>query len=179
MTSSIRMACRKTWPEDVAGRRGRKAWPESVVGRRGRKAWLEKRACRNRRTFSNGSALMVKYFGQMGVVDRVRELWKQMTPRGLQPGPLAFSCERVGSCGQRQRSFAGVMQAFLGVLYAGMGAGQALADLGNVTKAKVACRDMFALMDRKSLVNGLEPVGDMLMSSTDAGRITFGCVRFL
>ena len=75
-------------------------------------------------------------------------------------------------------SFAGVMQAFLGVLYAGMGAGQALADLGNVTAAKVACRDMFALMDRKSLVNGLEPVGDMPMSSTDVGRITFGCVRF-
>lgn len=75
-------------------------------------------------------------------------------------------------------SFAGVMQAFLGVLYAGMGAGQALADLGNVTKAKVACHDMFALMDRKSLVNGLEPVGDMPMSNTDVGRITFDCVRF-
>ena len=56
------------------------------------------------------------------------------------------------------------MQAFLGVLYAGMGAGQALADLGNIAKAKVACRDMFALMDRKSLVNGLELVGDMPMS---------------
>ena len=44
-------------------------------------------------------------------------------------------------------SFAGVMQAFLGVLYAGMGPGQALADLGNITKAKVACRDMFALLE--------------------------------
>ena len=45
-----------------------------------------------------------------------------------------------------------------------MDAEQALTDLGNITKAKVACRDMFALMDRKSLVNGLEPVGDMSMS---------------
>ena len=70
------------------------------------------------------------------------------------------------------------MQAFLGILYAGMGAGQALADLDNVTQAEVACRDMLALMDRKSLVNGLEPFGDMPMSSTDVGRITFGCVRF-
>ena len=61
-------------------------------------------------------------------------------------------------------SFAGVMQAFLGVLYAGMGARQALADLGNNTKAKMVYRDMFALMDRRSLVNGLEPVGDMPMS---------------
>ena len=61
-------------------------------------------------------------------------------------------------------SFAGVLQTFLGVLHAGMDAGQALADLGNITKAKMVCRDMLALMDRKSLVNGLEPVGDMLMS---------------
>ena len=55
-------------------------------------------------------------------------------------------------------SFAGVMQTFLGVLYAGM------ADLGNITKARMVCRDMLALVDRKSLVNGLEPVGDMPMS---------------
>ena len=57
-------------------------------------------------------------------------------------------------------SFAGVMQAFLEVLYAAMGAGQALADLSNVTKARVACRDMLALMDCKSLMNGLEPFGE-------------------
>ena len=61
-------------------------------------------------------------------------------------------------------SFAGAMQAFLGVLYAGMDAGQALADLGNISKASGACHDMFALMDRKSLVNGLVTAGDMPMS---------------
>jgi len=55
------------------------------------------------------------------------------------------------------------MQTFLGILYTGMGAGQALADLNNITKAKM-CRDALALMDRKSLVNGLEPVGGMPMS---------------
>ena len=33
-------------------------------------------------------------------------------------------------------SFPGVMQTFLGTLYIGMGAGQALADLSNITKAK-------------------------------------------
>ena len=81
------MARRKTWPEGVAERRGRKAWSEGVAERRGRKTCLP-----DSRTFSNGSELIVKYFGQMGVVDRVRELWKQLTPRGLQPGPLAFSC---------------------------------------------------------------------------------------
>ena len=90
---------RKTWPEGVVGRRGRKAWSEDVAGRRGRKAWpkgvVGRRACGNRRTSSNGSALMVKCFGQIGVVDRVRELWKQLTLRGLQPGPLAFSCMTV------------------------------------------------------------------------------------
>ena len=100
MTSSIRMACRKTWPEGVAERRGRKAWlkgvaerrgrkawPEGVAGKRGRKAWpkgvVGRRACLNRITFSNGIALLVKCFGQMGVVNRVRELWKPLTPRGL------------------------------------------------------------------------------------------------
>ena len=41
ISSSIRMARRKTRPEGVAERRGRKAWPEGVVGRRGRKAWSE------------------------------------------------------------------------------------------------------------------------------------------
>ena len=44
-------------------------------------------------------------------------------------------------------SFAGVIQAFLELLYAGMGASQALADLSNVTKARVASRDMLALMN--------------------------------
>ena len=31
---------------------------------------------------------MIKSFGQMGDVVRVRELWKQMSARGLQPGPF-------------------------------------------------------------------------------------------
>ena len=35
---------------------------------------------------------MIKSYGQVGDVDRVRELWKQMTSRGLQPDPLTFGC---------------------------------------------------------------------------------------
>ena len=35
---------------------------------------------------------MIKSFGQKGDVDRVRELWKQMTARGMQPGPVTFGC---------------------------------------------------------------------------------------
>ena len=38
-------------------------------------------------------------------------------------------------------SFAGVLQTFLRVLYAGKGAEQALADLGNITNTMV-CRDI-------------------------------------
>ena len=39
---------------------------------------------------------MVKFFGQLGVVDRVRKLWKQLTPPvDCRPGPLAFSCMTV------------------------------------------------------------------------------------
>ena len=41
VTSSIRMACRKTWPEGVAERRGRKAWLKDVAERRGQKTWPE------------------------------------------------------------------------------------------------------------------------------------------
>ena len=104
VSSSIRMAGRKTWPEGVAERRGRKAWlkgvaewrgrkawPERVVGRRGRKAWLEDVLAESR-TFSNGSELMIKCFGQTGAVDRVRELWKQLTSHKLQPSPVTISC---------------------------------------------------------------------------------------
>ena len=61
---------------------------------------------------------------------------------------------RAGSSGQQQR----VLYRHSWVLYDDTGTEQALANLVNITKAKVACRGMFALMDRKSLVNGLEPV---------------------
>ena len=95
VSSSIRMAGRKTWPKawlkGMAEWRGRKAWLESVVGRRGRKAWLEDVLAESR-TFSNGSELMIKYFGQTGAVDQVRELWKQLTPHKMQPGPVTISC---------------------------------------------------------------------------------------
>ena len=37
--------------------------------------------------------LLFRCWGE--VVDRVRKLWKQLTPCGLQPGPLAFSCMTV------------------------------------------------------------------------------------
>ena len=66
--------------------------------------------------------------------------------------------------GNGNASFAGVMQTFSGVVYTGMGAGQALADLGHITKAKMDCRDVLALMDHKSLVYGLEFVGSVPMS---------------
>ena len=95
--------------------------------------------------------------------------WNQLAPCGLQPGPLALSCMAMtlntGEAlalihshansfvitgdfwyasvlvGNGNASFAGVLQTFLGVLYAGMSAEQALADLGNITKTMV-CRDI-------------------------------------
>ena len=57
---------------------------------------LSQLLCQLLRMSSNVSApifgVMIKSFGQMGDVDRVRELWKQVTGRGLQPGPLTFGC---------------------------------------------------------------------------------------
>ncbi|CAE7260932.1 ABCB1 [Symbiodinium pilosum] len=73
--------------------------------------------------------------------------------------------------------FTGVMMAFMGVFYAGMGAGQAAVMAGDATKAKVACHDMFKLMDRVSQINGLEPVGE-IPKELHAGHIEFEDVKF-
>ncbi|CAK9045272.1 ATP-dependent translocase ABCB1 (ATP-binding cassette sub-family B member 1) (Multidrug resistance protein 1) (P-glycoprotein 1) (Phospholipid transporter ABCB1) (CD antigen CD243) [Durusdinium trenchii] len=73
--------------------------------------------------------------------------------------------------------FRGVMMAFMGIFYAGMGAGQAAVMVGDATKAKVACHDMFKLMDRVSLIEGLEPRGDS-PPGLDAGTIEFQDVKF-
>ena len=73
--------------------------------------------------------------------------------------------------------FQGVMMAFMGIFYAGMGAGQAAVMVGDATKAKVACHDMFKLMDRVSAIDGLEPVGDTPKSLL-AGKIEFQDVKF-
>ncbi|CAJ1449438.1 unnamed protein product, partial [Effrenium voratum] len=68
--------------------------------------------------------------------------------------------------------FEGVMMAFMGVFYAGMGAGQAAVMVGDTAKAKVACHDMFKLLDRQSLIEGLEPSG-ATEEKLDAGTIEF------
>jgi len=73
--------------------------------------------------------------------------------------------------------FQGVMMAFMGIFYAGMGAGQAAVMMGDATKAKVACYDMFKLMDRVSAIDGLEPTGDT-PKELHAGHIEFENVKF-
>ncbi|CAE7217756.1 ABCB1 [Symbiodinium natans] len=73
--------------------------------------------------------------------------------------------------------FKGVMMAFMGVFYAGMGAGQAAVMAGDATKAKVACHDMFKLMDRVSQIDGLEPSGEE-PKELQAGHIEFQDVKF-
>jgi len=73
--------------------------------------------------------------------------------------------------------FQGVMMAFMGIFYAGMGAGQAAVMVGDATKAKVACHDMFQLMDRVSAIDGLEPTGET-PKQLEAGQIEFRDVKF-
>jgi len=74
--------------------------------------------------------------------------------------------------------FEGVMMAFMGIFYAGAGAGQAAIMVGDASKAKVACHDMFQLMDRRSTIEGLEPTGDVPNEKLDAGTIEFEDVKF-
>lgn len=68
------------------------------------------------------------------------------------------------------------MRAFMGILYAGMGAGMASALTGDVSKAKVAAHDLFQLLDRESLINGLDTVG--VEDVRNVGRIEFRSVDF-
>eukprot|EP00930_Biecheleria_cincta_P042445 TRINITY_DN29208_c0_g1_i1.p1 TRINITY_DN29208_c0_g1~~TRINITY_DN29208_c0_g1_i1.p1 ORF type:complete len:1315 (-),score=229.41 TRINITY_DN29208_c0_g1_i1:121-3717(-) len=73
--------------------------------------------------------------------------------------------------------FVSVMTAFMGIFYAGMGAGQSAAMMGDLTKAKVACHDMFKLLDRQSKINGLEPTGET-PTALEASVIEFVDVKF-
>jgi len=76
-----------------------------------------------------------------------------------------------------EATFLDVMCAFMGIFYAGMGAGQAAALMGDATKATVACYEMFQLLDRVSLIDGLEPKGET-PQRLEAGHIQFVDVNF-
>jgi len=75
-------------------------------------------------------------------------------------------------------TFESGQQAFMGILYASMGAGMASALTGDLAKAKVAAHDMFEIIDHQSLINGLEPEGQTLEKEPGLGRIEFQEVRF-
>lgn len=49
---------------------------------------------------------------------------------------------------------------------------------GYIAKAKVAAYEIFKLIDKQSLINGLEPVGAKLDAGAVVGRIEFKDVRF-
>ncbi|CAE7377852.1 ABCB11 [Symbiodinium natans] len=68
-------------------------------------------------------------------------------------------------------------QAFMGILYAGLGAGMASALTGDLAKAKVAAHDMFQIIDKETRINGLEPTGECLRAPT-VGRLEFQNVQF-
>jgi ABC-type multidrug transport system fused ATPase/permease subunit len=70
------------------------------------------------------------------------------------------------------------MQSFMGILYAAMGAGMAFSLTGDLGKAKVAAHDLFQLLDRESLINGLSNAGDTLARTGSIGRVEFDRVEF-
>eukprot|EP00930_Biecheleria_cincta_P069207 TRINITY_DN56980_c0_g1_i1.p1 TRINITY_DN56980_c0_g1~~TRINITY_DN56980_c0_g1_i1.p1 ORF type:complete len:1319 (+),score=303.48 TRINITY_DN56980_c0_g1_i1:81-4037(+) len=75
-------------------------------------------------------------------------------------------------------NFADGQRAFMGILYAGIGAGMAFALTGDLAKAKVAAHDIFELLDRKAIINGLEQEGEILSTADEIGRIEFENVHF-
>merc|ERR1719181_2188628 len=75
--------------------------------------------------------------------------------------------------------FAGGMKAFMGLFYAAMGAAMAFTMSGDLAKATVAAHDMFALLDRESKIDGLEPTGIKPNSSLEeVNQIEFRNVKF-
>lgn len=79
---------------------------------------------------------------------------------------------------EERTNFADGQRAFMGILYAGMGAGMAFALTGDLAKAKVAAHDVFELLDRKSTMNSLEQEGEILAKADEIGRIEFEKVHF-
>jgi len=73
--------------------------------------------------------------------------------------------------------FGDIMKAFMGIFYAGMGAGQAAALMGDATKATVACYEMFQLLDKQSKIDGLEPTGET-PQALEPGQLEFVDVKF-
>jgi len=74
-------------------------------------------------------------------------------------------------------TFEDAMSAMNCVLFGAMGIGGAMGFVGDVGKAKVACHDMFQLLDRKSEIDGIEPKGTTPSASL-VGTIEFEAVAF-
>merc|ERR1719464_672475 len=75
-------------------------------------------------------------------------------------------------------TFNDAMSAFMGLMFAAMGAGMAASMLGDLGKAKVAAHDMFKLLDRQPEINGLEPSGVTPEKDKKVGKINFQDVQF-
>jgi ATP-binding cassette subfamily B (MDR/TAP) protein 1 len=69
-------------------------------------------------------------------------------------------------------------RAFMGILYAALGSGMAFALTGDLAKAKIAAHDLFAIIDRESLIDGMKPIGDTPNEDCKAGCIEFKDVEF-
>ena len=53
---------------------------------------LNRLPCMSSNVSASTRGALIKSSGQLGDVDRFRELWKEMNARGLQPGPATFGC---------------------------------------------------------------------------------------
>jgi len=75
-------------------------------------------------------------------------------------------------------TFSEAMSAFMGLMFAAMAAGMAASMAADMGKAKVAAHDMFQLLDREPLINGLEPTGATPAAGEKLGRVEFKEVQF-
>jgi ABC-type multidrug transport system fused ATPase/permease subunit len=76
-------------------------------------------------------------------------------------------------------TFEDAFGAFIGLIYGAMMSASAFAMTGDLGKAKVAAHDMFKLLDRKSQIDGLCPIGEKPENEGfDVGHFVFENVCF-
>jgi len=76
-------------------------------------------------------------------------------------------------------TFSEAMRAQGCILFGAMGMGQAMSMVGNAAQAKMACYNLFKLLDRVSLIDGLKPTGQTPDDKVDKiGQVEFQDVEF-
>lgn len=130
--------------------------------------------------------LSLRIFGKRLQEGRFKTLWTRVLAAALQgftSGLMIFLITLsmllvVALIRGGYSTFLEANSALMAVLYGATGAGAMTATLGDTTKAKEAALEIFELLDRQSLIDGLDPTGAVPPAGFRAGDIEFKAVFF-